>query len=120
MSKTPPLQGGFFASVAISVAFGHQTKTATSGSQPRVNPRLRALNAQEDSREQREKNGGMRAWNGNFRRGVLKRPRHETAPTLVLRAKKIPTDKSWDFKYWWCITEPNPRPFSEQDSKTWL
>ena len=31
-------------------------------------------------------------------------------------AKKIPTDKSWDFEYWWWNTEPNPRPLSEADS----
>ena len=83
----------------------------------RANPRLRALNAQEGSREQREKNGGMHAENDDFRRGVLKRPRPETAPTLAFRAKKIPTDKGWDFKYWWWNTEPNPRPHPEQDSK---
>jgi len=59
------------------------------------------LNAQEGSREQREKNGGKCAGNGNFGRCVLKRPRPETAPTLALRAKKIPTDKGWDFKLWW-------------------
>ena len=32
------------------------------------------------------------------------------------RAKKIPTDKGWDFEYWWCNTEPNPRSLSEADS----
>ena len=32
------------------------------------------------------------------------------------QAKKIPTDKSWDFEYWWWKTEPNPRPLSEADS----
>ena len=30
------------------------------------------------------------------------RQRPGTAPTLALRAKKIPTDKGWDFKLWWC------------------
>jgi len=49
------------------------------------------MSAQEGSREQREKNGGMRAWNGDFRRGVLKRQGPETAPTQGERAKKIPT-----------------------------
>ena len=34
----------------------------------------------------------------------------ETAPTLGLRAKKIPTDKSWDFTFWWRRGELNPRP----------
>src|SRR5690606_17193740 len=57
-----------------------QAKKQTDAMQTRANPRLRALNAQEGSREQREKNGGMRTWNGDFRRGVLKRPRPETAP----------------------------------------
>ncbi|MBB5019621.1 hypothetical protein HNQ59_002923 [Chitinivorax tropicus] len=63
----------------------------TDGPQTRANTRLRALNAQEGSREQREKNGGMRTWNGNFRWAMLKRTRPETAPTQVERAKKIPT-----------------------------
>jgi hypothetical protein len=49
------------------------------------------LNAQEGNREQREKNGGMRAWNGDFRWAMLKRTRLETAPTQEERAKKIPT-----------------------------
>jgi hypothetical protein len=69
-----------------------------------------ALNVQEGSREQREKNGEMRTGNGKFRRGVLKRQRPETAPTLAFRAKKIPTDKGWDFGYWWNRGELNPRP----------
>ena len=30
--------------------------------------------------------------------------------------KKIPTDKGWDFEYWWWNTEPNLRPLSEADS----
>jgi hypothetical protein len=60
-----------------------------------------ALNVQEGSREQREKSGGMRASNDDFWRVMLKRPRPETAPTLAFRAKKIPTDKGWDFGKWW-------------------
>lgn len=40
------------------------------------------MNAQEGDREQREKNGGMHAENGDFRTGMFKRPRPETAPTL--------------------------------------
>jgi hypothetical protein len=68
-----------------------QAKKQTHRPQARANTQLRALNAQEGSREQREKNGGMRAWNDDFRRAVLKRPRRETAPTLGERAKKIPT-----------------------------
>lgn len=82
----------------------------TDGPQTRADTRLRALNAQEGSREQREKTGGMRARNGDFGRGVLKRPRRETAPTLAFRAKKIPTDKGWDFKLWWWNTELNLKP----------
>src|SRR6218665_3658779 len=42
--------------------------------------------------------------------GVLKRPRRETAPTLAFRAKKVPTDKGWDFKLWWWNTEWNLKP----------
>lgn len=52
----------------------------------------------------------MRAWNGDFGKGVLKRQRPNTAPTLAQRAKKIPTDKGWDFGYWWSRGELNPRP----------
>jgi hypothetical protein len=78
-----------------------QAKKQTNSPQTRANTRFRALNAQEGSREQREKNGGMRAWNGDIRRCVLKRPRPKTAPTLAFRAKKIPTDKGWDFGKWW-------------------
>jgi hypothetical protein len=75
-----------------------------------------ALNVQEGSREQREKSGGMRASNGDFRRAMLKRPWPETAPTLAFRAKKIPTDKGWDFSDWWSWGDLNPRPqtFFEQ------
>ena len=29
---------------------------------------------------------------------------------LAFRAKKIPTDKSWDFDKWWRRRESNPRP----------
>ena len=36
--------------------------------------------------------------------------------SLGKQAKKIPTDKSWDFEYWWWNTEPNPRSLSEADS----
>jgi hypothetical protein len=49
------------------------------------------LNAQEGRREQREKNGGKHAWNGDFRRAMLKRTKPETAQTKGERAKKIPT-----------------------------
>ena len=36
--------------------------------------------------------------------------------SLGEQAKKIPTDKGWDFEYWWWNAEPNPRPLSEADS----
>ena len=59
-----------------------------------------ALTGFEDAgREQREKNGEMRARNGHFRRAILKRSRPETGPTQRERAKKIPTDEGWDFEY---------------------
>ena len=77
-----------------------QAKKQTDGPQTRANARLPALNAQEGSREQREKNGGKRAWNGDFRRGVLKRTRPETAQTQGERAKKSQPDKGWDFTLW--------------------
>ena len=41
---------------------------------------------------------------------ALARPRPETPPTLAFRAKKIPTDKGWDFDNWWSRRELNPRP----------
>ena len=74
------------------------------------------MNAQEANGEQREKNGGKFAETDDFGRAVLKRKPPETAPTLGKRAKKIPTDKGWDFTLWWRNTEPNSRPQSESDS----
>ena len=68
------------------------------------------MNAQEANGEQREKNGGKFAETDDFGRAVLKRKPPETAPTLGKRAKKIPTDKGWDFKYWWRRGGLNPRP----------
>ena len=59
------------------------------------------MNAQEANGEQREKNGGKFAETDDFGRAVLKRKPPETAPTLGERAKKIPTDKGWDFTLWW-------------------
>ena len=55
------------------------------------------------------KRAGKRAAQGV----TLARPK---AFSLGERAKKIPTDKGWDFEYWWWNTEPNPRPLSEADS----
>ena len=40
----------------------------------------------------------------------------ESAVSLGEQAKKIPTDKSWDFHIWWSWRDLNPRPqtFFEQ------
>ena len=84
-----------------------QTKNATADTQTHENSGLRHLHGQDTNREQREKNGGKRAWNGDFPRGALKRQMPETAPTLGERAKKIPTDKGWDFTLWWSWRELN-------------
>lgn len=54
----------------------------------------------------------MHAGNDDFGWCVLKRQRPETAPTLAFRAKKIPTDKGWDFGFWWSRRESNPRPLA--------
>jgi hypothetical protein len=88
----------------------------TDGPQTRINTRSMVLNVQEANRERREKIGKRRARNGNFGRGVLRRPSPKTGPTQGERAKKIPTDKSWDFNIWWWNTEPNPRPHPDKDS----
>lgn len=68
-----------------------QAKKQTDGPQTRANTRLRVLNAQEGSREQREKNGGIRAWNGDFRRSVLKRQGPGNRANTGGTGKKIPT-----------------------------
>lgn len=65
-------------------------KMQTDGPQTRADTRLRALNAQESSREQREKNGGMRAGNSDFGRGVLKRPRRNPPANTGVPGKKNP------------------------------
>ena len=67
-----------------------QAKKQTDGPQTRANTRLQALNAQEGDREQREKNGGMRAWNGDFRRCVLKRQGPGNRANTGGTAKKNP------------------------------
>ena len=87
-----------------------QAKKQTDGPQTRADPPLRALNAQEGNREQKEKNGGMHAWNEDFWRSVLNRPRPQTAPTLGNGQKKSQPDKGWDFTLWWSWRELNPRP----------
>jgi hypothetical protein len=52
-------------------------------------------------RRMKFREGGKRAWNSYFRRGAIKRPRRETAPTQGERAKKSQSDKGWDFTLWW-------------------
>ena len=66
------------------------------------------MNAQEANGEQREKNGGKFAETDDFGRAVLKWKPPETAPTLGKRAKKIPTDKGWDFTLWWWVADHLP------------
>ena len=66
------------------------------------------MNAQEANGEQREKNGGKFAETDDFGRAVLKRKPPETAPTLGERAKKIPTEKGWDFTFWWRTVDHVP------------
>ena len=69
------------------------------------------MNAQEANGEQREKNGGKFAETDDFGRAVLKRKPPETAPTPGKRAKKIPTDKGWDFTLW-CWRQLNRSKFT--------
>jgi hypothetical protein len=66
-----------------------QAKKQTNSPQTRANTRFRALNAQEGSREQREKNGGMRAWNGDIRRRAQEAKAENRANTGV-SGKKNP------------------------------
>ena len=73
----------------------------THGPQLRVNAEKSVANAREANREQRKKRAEGATQNGVGDRWALARKARETAPTLAFRAKKIPTDKSWDFKYWW-------------------
>ena len=45
--------------------------------------------------------------------GAVRRRLQESAQLRGNRrdqAKKIPTDKGWDFAYWWNRRESNPRP----------
>ena len=62
---------------------------------------------------EREKNARMRAWNGDFRRAVLKRPRREPAPTQGERAEKSQPDKGWDFTLWWRSADEGSIPISK-------
>jgi hypothetical protein len=86
-ASLPASQGG--CAFAVSVARSRADEDANRWP---ANPRRHTTSGLECSRGQqrteREKNGGMRARNGDFGRGVLKRPRRETAPTLAFRAKK--------------------------------
>ncbi len=63
--------------------------------------------------EQRGVGGGK---NDDFAGVALARPCPETAPTLGERAKKIPTDKGWDFGYWWAHRDSNPEPKDYESS----
>ena len=65
---------------------------------------------QETRRERREKNGTFGREDRRTGNKEVKSPSPETAPTLGERAKKIPTDKGWDFGYWWSWGDLNPRP----------
>ena len=56
--------------------------------------------SQEGNGELSEKNGRIHARNDGFLRAMPKRPKRETAPPQRARAKKVPTDKGWDFKLW--------------------
>lgn len=62
------------------------------------------------TRENGEQRGVSGGENADFAGVALARPGPETAPTLGERAKKIPTDKGWDFGYWWSWGDLNPRP----------
>jgi hypothetical protein len=85
-------------------------KRQTDGPQTGTIARLRALDAQEGSREQREESGATCAGNDGFGRNVLKRPGYGTSPVLAFQAEKNPTDKGWAFGKWWSRRESNPRP----------
>lgn len=56
--------------------------------------------------ENRERNGEKDAWNGDFRRAMLKRTRPETAQRQGEQAKKSQPDKGWDFTLWWWAYDP--------------
>ena len=63
--------------------------------------------ATRENGEQRGVGGGKK---DDFAGVALARPGPKTAPTLGERAKKIPTDEGWDFRYWWSWRDLNPRP----------
>ena len=64
-------------------------------------------NAREANREQREKMAENTTQTGGLGWWTLAR---ECAVSLGEQAKKIPTDKSWDFNIWWSWGDLNPRP----------
>ena len=76
-------------------------KNANIVAKARANAGCGSENAHEANREYPEKRGWKQAKNRHIGRLALTRPRPETAPTLAFRAKKIPTDKGWDFGFWW-------------------
>jgi hypothetical protein len=88
----------------------NQFTIATGRPETRANAGFRVVDAHRQNREQREKVGGSDARSGGGGGLPLTGERRGTAPTLAFRAKKIPTDKSWDFKLWWSWGELNPRP----------
>ena len=85
-------------------------KDANIVAKARANAGCGAENAHEANREYPEKRGRKQAKIRRAGRLTLTRLRSETAPTLAFRAKKIPTDKGWDFGFWWRRRESNPRP----------
>ena len=58
------------------------------------------------TRENGEQRGVSGGENADFAGVALARPSPGAAPTLGERAKKIPTDEGWDFRYWWSWREP--------------
>ena len=52
------------------------------------------------TRENGEQRGVSGGENADFAGVALARPSPGAAPTLGERAKKIPTDEGWDFRYW--------------------
>lgn len=61
--------------------------------------------AQEAGKEKQRQRGQKQPKSGMAARVTLKRPRPETAPILAFQAKKIPTDKGWDFGFWWRMVD---------------
>nr|SPS06018.1 protein of unknown function [Candidatus Nitrotoga fabula] len=66
--------------------------------------------AREANRENSEERDSKLAETGAVAGVPRARQLPGTAPTLALRAKKIPIDKGWDFKLWWWSQEWNNSP----------